>query len=83
MTAAYPKRQTHFAHKLVRLMLHSCAAQEIGADGFLVVAAIAHAEDAKRYSGPVTYWNEQLLPDSWRGVVARVAHRRDRDGRGG
>lgn len=62
MTAAYPKRQTHFAHKLVRLMLHSCAAQEIGADGFLVVAAIAHAEDAKRYSGPVTYWNEQLLP---------------------
>lgn len=58
----YPKRSTHFAHKLVRLMLHSCAAQEIGPDGFLVVTAIAHAEDAKRYSGPVTYWNEQLLP---------------------
>lgn len=58
----YPKRPSHFAHKLVRLMLHSCAAQEIGPDGFLVVTAIAHAEDAKRYSGAVTYWNEQLIP---------------------
>lgn len=58
----YPKRPSHFAHKLVRLMLHSCAAQEIGPDGFLVVTAIAHAEDAKRYSGAVTYWNDQLIP---------------------
>ena len=62
MAATYPKRPTHFAHKLVRLMLHSCAAQEIGSDGFLLVAAIAHAEDAKRYTAPVTYWNEQLIP---------------------
>lgn len=58
----YPKRPAYFAHKLVRLMLHSCAAQEIGPDGFLVVTAIAHAEDAKRYSGAVSYWNEQLIP---------------------
>jgi hypothetical protein len=67
--AAYPKRQSHWAHKLVRLMLHSCAAQEIGPDGFTLVVAIAHAEDAKRYSAPVTYWNEQLIPilgfNSW------------------
>lgn len=58
----YPRRESHFAHKLVRLMLHSCAAQEIGADGFLLVCAIAHTEDAKRYTGPVTFWNEQLIP---------------------
>ena len=58
----YPERHSHFAHKLVRLMLHSCATQDIGTDGFALVVAIAHAEDAKRYSGPVTYWNEQLMP---------------------
>ena len=60
--ADYPKREAYFAHKFVRLMLRCCAAQEIGADGFALAAAIVHTEDAKRYTGAVTYWNEQLMP---------------------
>ncbi|MBN2133634.1 MAG: hypothetical protein JW741_29300, partial [Sedimentisphaerales bacterium] len=57
----YPKRESHFAHKLIRLMIRSCAAQEIGTDGFLLVAVIAHTEDAKHYTAPVTFWNDQLM----------------------
>ncbi len=57
----YPPRPSHFAHKLVRLMIRACAAQEIGTDGFLLVTVIVHTEDAKRYTAPVTYWNEQLM----------------------
>jgi len=58
--AEYPQRDKYFAHKLVRLMIRTCAAQEIGSNAFLVVVAIAHTEDAKRYTAPVTFWNEQL-----------------------
>ena len=59
--AEYPKRESHFAHKLVRVMLRACAAQEIGTDGALLVTIIAHTEDAKRYVSPVTFWNDQLM----------------------
>jgi hypothetical protein len=58
--ADYPKRDNHFAHKLIRLMIRVCAAQEIGTDGFMLVSIIAHTEDAKRYTAPVTFWNDQL-----------------------
>ena len=58
--ADYPKRDSHFAHKLIRLMIRVCAAQEIGTDGFMLVSIIAHTEDAKRYTAPVTFWNDQL-----------------------
>lgn len=50
-----------FAHEVVRLMTRTCAAQEIGADGFMLVTVIAHTEDAKRYTAPVTFWNDQLM----------------------
>ena len=67
--AEYPARCKYFAHKLIRLMVRSCAAQDIGVDGFALVTVIVHTEDAKRYSGPVTFWNEQLMPllgfNSW------------------
>ena len=59
--ADYPKRESHFAHRLIRLMIRTCAAQEIGTDGFMLVSIIAHTEDAKHYSAPVTFWNDQLL----------------------
>jgi hypothetical protein len=64
----YPKRNSYFAHKAVRLMIRTCAAQEIGSDAFLLVTVIAHTEDAKRYTAPVTFWNAQLesvLGFSW------------------
>lgn len=59
--AKYPCRESHFAHKLVRLMMRTCAAQEIGSDAALLVTMIAHTEDAKRYTAPVTFWNDQLM----------------------
>ena len=59
--AEYPARRNHFAHKLVRIMLRACAMQEIGTDGFALVTAISHTEDAKHYSGAVTFWNDQLM----------------------
>lgn len=59
--AAYPKRPgSHFAHKFVRLMFFTRAAAEIGADAVLILVAIAHTEDAKRYSGPVAFYAPDL-----------------------
>lgn len=57
----YPKRTSHFAHKLTRLLFKSCAAQDIGRDACLLVVHIAHTEDAARYCGPVRFWNSQLV----------------------
>jgi len=68
MASDYPKRESHFAHKLVRLMIRTCAAQEIGPGAALLVAVIVHTEDSKRYTAPVTFWNHQLqdvLGMSW------------------
>lgn len=61
MVATYPKRGSHFAHKVVRMMIKTCAAQEIGQAAVLLVATVAHTEDAKHYSSPVTFYNEQLM----------------------
>lgn len=60
----YPKGRAgkYFSHRVIRLMLRTCAAQYIGCDGFALVVAIASTEDAKRYTGAVTFWNEQLAP---------------------
>lgn len=62
MGTEYPKRESHFAHRFTRLMAKCCAAQDIGPEGCWLVAVIAHTEDAKRYSGAVTFYNEQLMP---------------------
>lgn len=58
--SAYPERDQFFAHKFVRLLTKSCAAQDIGLNAFSLLCVIAHTEDAARYKGPVRYWNEQL-----------------------
>jgi hypothetical protein len=57
----YPKREPFFAHKFVRLLTKSCAAQDIGLNAFALLCVIAHQEDSARYSGPVRFWNEQLM----------------------
>lgn len=59
--ADYPKRDPFFAHRFVRLLQKSCAAMEIGPNACLLLCYIAHTEDAVRYSGPVKFWNEQLM----------------------
>ncbi len=58
----YPQRSSHFAHRYTRLLTKTCAAQEIGHVAFVLCVTIAHQEDAKRYKGPVTFFNEQLMP---------------------
>jgi hypothetical protein len=57
----YPKRESFFAHKFVRLLTKSCAAQDIGLNAFALLCVIVHQEDAARYCGPVRFWNEQLM----------------------
>jgi hypothetical protein len=58
----YPDRKTYFAHRYCRLLTKTCAAQEIGHIAFVLCVTIAHQEDSKRYTGPVTFFNEQLMP---------------------
>lgn len=61
--AEYPAgRGKFFAQRALRKMIKSCAAQEIGTTAFALVMVIGHCEDAKRYTGYVTYYNDQLLP---------------------
>ncbi len=57
----YPKRPPHFAHRFVRLMMKAVAAQEVGTEGFALLTAIAMTEDAKRYRGPVVFFNQPLM----------------------
>lgn len=59
--AEYPKRESHFAHRFVRLMFRTCAAQDIGPEAVMLLTIIAHTEDTKRYTAPVTFWNGQLM----------------------
>lgn len=58
---AYPKRDAFFAHRFVRILAKSCAAQDIGQSACLLLCYIAHTEDAVRYRCPVKFWNEQLM----------------------
>jgi hypothetical protein len=59
--ARYLKREQYFANRYTRLLHKTCAAQYIGADGASLCICIAMVEDSKRYSGPVTFHNTQLL----------------------
>ena len=56
----YPKRESHHAHRLTRLLFKSCACQDLGHYAVLLVIHVAHTEDAARYQGPVRFWNSQL-----------------------
>lgn len=58
----YPKRPQFFAHKFCRLVARACVANDHGADAAYLLTVIAGTEDAKGYRGPVTYFNEQLMP---------------------
>lgn len=74
----YPRREAFFAYRFCRLLTKCCAAQDIGSDVCWMLAVIAHQEDAKRYSGPVTYYNEQLMPLCNFGSHAKLIRCRDR-----
>lgn len=57
----YPKREPFFAHRFVRLLTKTAAANQIGHGACWLLSIIAHQEDAKRYRGPVTFYNFQLI----------------------
>lgn len=57
----YPKRPPFYANKLTRLLFKTATANHAGADMCYLVTQIAHQEDAARYAGAVTFWNEQLM----------------------
>jgi hypothetical protein len=56
----YPKRPKMFAYKYGRLLGKTVAAFDIGADTCYMLMQIVLQEDAKRYSGPVVFWNHSL-----------------------
>lgn len=58
----YPRRDKYFANRFCRLLTKSAVAQEIGPTACWLLTVVAHQEDSKRYIGPVTYYNEQLMP---------------------
>lgn len=60
--AQYPERPKFFANKVIRLVLKTCAAQEIGAQGAMLIVAVAATEDAARYRRAVTWYDGQLMP---------------------
>lgn len=60
-TDGYPKRPPYFAHRVVRLAFKTCLAQEAGPTPALLVVFVAHTEDAKHYTAPPTFYNDQLL----------------------
>ncbi|MGI6417427.1 MAG: hypothetical protein ACOX1P_17345 [Thermoguttaceae bacterium] len=58
----YPKRPSHFAHNYCRLLAKACAANDITALGCWLCTVIVHLEDSRRYTGPISFYNEQLAP---------------------
>ncbi len=62
MVDNYPKRPRFFAFRFCRLMAKVCLANEIGPEACWMLAVIAQCEDAKKYTAPVTYFNDQLMP---------------------
>lgn len=61
MAGEYPQREKYFAHRFCRLLAKACVAQQIGPEACWLLTVIVQTEDAKRYTGPVFYWNEQLM----------------------
>ena len=58
----YPTRPSHFAHRYCRLLTKTAAANEITALGCWLCTVIAHLEDSRRYTGPISFYNSQLAP---------------------
>lgn len=77
-TAKYPRRRPFFANRFCRLMTKVCLANQVGPESCFLLMTIAMTEDAKSYRGPVTFWNEQLVPLLGLNNVKALARIRDR-----
>jgi len=71
--AIYPARPKFFACRFCQLMTQACLANEIGPEACWLLTVVVNTEDAKHYSGPVTFFNEQLLPMVGLGSVDALA----------
>jgi hypothetical protein len=60
--SAYPRRPRFFALRFVRLLTKKTIANELGPQAFTLLSVIAVTEDARGYTDPVTFYNNQLLP---------------------
>jgi hypothetical protein len=58
--SVYPKRPPYFAHRFIRHMARTCVGNVIGTDACWLLTVIAMTEDAKKYSGAVTFYTENL-----------------------
>lgn len=79
----YPERPSHFAHRFVRLLTKSAAAQELGGQVCWLLTVIALQEDAKRYRGAVTFYNPQIMPlvgASGKDALSRIRNRAIEEG---
>ena len=74
----YPIREAYFSHRFCRLLTKAAVAQEISPESCWLLTVIAHQEDAKRYRGPVTYYNGQLMPLCGFASEGRLIRARDR-----
>ncbi len=54
-------RPPYFAMRVLRLATKTALAQHCGTDVLALLCVIAVTEDARRYRGPVAFWNDQLL----------------------
>jgi hypothetical protein len=69
----YPSGRGHFyANKFTRLLLKCCVAQEMGPAAALMLAVIAHTEDASHYRRGVRFYDAQIQAiigvSSWRAL---------------
>lgn len=55
-------RPAFFANRVLRLATKTTLAQHLGSDVLTLLCVIAMTEDARRYRGPVAFYNDQLLP---------------------
>lgn len=72
MAESYPKRANHYAHAFCRKLTKTAVANTLGPEVCWLLTVVAHQEDAKRYTGPVTYWNDQLMAVAGLGSVDRL-----------
>lgn len=60
--AQYQQREKYYAHKYIRLLTKTAAAQELGPSVCWLLAVVAMQEDSKRYTEPAKWYLDQLAP---------------------
>ena len=56
----YPQRPAFFALRYQKMLLKTCAAQDVGFDGLALLMLVVIVEDNRRYASPPGFFNSQL-----------------------